>query len=106
MDDPSSPNLEVCTSRATGLELQDEFGRGTCNSDAASEGLHPPLQDDTKFPPIHAATTVDDPEGSDAVKILDEEIAELEQLIVLQEKKLDALRRLRGQWVSGQRCDM
>lgn len=106
MDNPSSPNLEACTSKTTDLELQNDFVRGTCNSDAAREGLHLPLHEDTEFPPMHAATPVDDPEGSDAVKILDEEIAELEKLIVLQGKKLNALQRLREQWVSGQRCGM
>jgi len=38
-----------------------------------------------------------------AVKLLDEELAELEQLIRLQKRKVDALERLRQQWLSGAR---
>ncbi len=40
---------------------------------------------------------------SEAVKLLDEELAELEQLMRLQRKKVDALERLRQQWLSGAR---
>lgn len=40
---------------------------------------------------------------SEAVKLLDEELAELEQLMGLQRKKVDALERLRQQWLSGAR---
>lgn len=43
-------------------------------------------------------------EGSEAVKLLDEELAELEQLMRLQRRKVDALERLRQQWLSGERC--
>lgn len=40
---------------------------------------------------------------SEAVKLLDEELAELEQLMRLQRRKVDALERLRQQWLSGER---
>lgn len=43
-------------------------------------------------------------EGSEAVRLLDEELVELEQLIALQRRKVNALERLRGQWISGERC--
>ncbi|CAM9990150.1 unnamed protein product [Scytosiphon promiscuus] len=43
-------------------------------------------------------------EGSlEAVRLLDEELAELEKLMRLQQKKVDALERLRRQWLSGER---
>lgn len=47
---------------------------------------------------------VRDREESEAVKLLDEELAELEQLMRLQRRKVDALERLRQQWLSGERC--
>lgn len=51
-----------------------------------------------------AHDTARDREGSEAVKLLDEELAELEQLMRLQRRKVDALERLRQQWLSGERC--
>ena len=44
-------------------------------------------------------------EGSEAVRLLDEELEELEKLILVQRKKIDALGRLRRQWLTGERCD-
>lgn len=44
-----------------------------------------------------------DREGSEAVKLLDEELAELEKMMRLQRRKVDALQRLRQQWLSGER---
>ena len=43
--------------------------------------------------------------SSRAVHLLDEELAELEQLIKLQRRQVEALERLRNQWLSGERCD-
>lgn len=43
-------------------------------------------------------------EGSEAVRLLDEELEELEKLISLQRRRIDALERLRRQWISGERC--
>lgn len=43
-------------------------------------------------------------EGSEAVRLLDEELLEMEKLISLQRRKIDALERLRRQWISGERC--
>lgn len=45
-----------------------------------------------------------DREDSEAVKLLDEELAELEKLMGLQRRKVDALERLRQQWLSRERC--
>lgn len=44
-------------------------------------------------------------EGSEAVRLLDEELEELEKLMVFQRKKIDALGRLRRQWLTGERCE-
>eukprot|EP00903_Cladosiphon_okamuranus_P008847 g8471.t1 len=44
-----------------------------------------------------------DREGSEAVRLLDEELAELQLLMSLQTRKVDALERLRQQWLSGER---
>lgn len=43
-------------------------------------------------------------EGSEAVRLLDEELVELEKLVSLQRRRIDALERLRRQWISGERC--
>lgn len=51
-----------------------------------------------------ASALLGDLKGSEAVKLLDEELAELELLVALQRKKVDALGRLRLQWLSGDRC--
>eukprot|EP00752_Nemacystus_decipiens_P016235 g14515.t2 len=50
-----------------------------------------------------ATDAMQDREGSEAVRLLDEELAELEQLMRLQRRKVDALERLRKQWLSGER---
>lgn len=49
------------------------------------------------------ATTRENVEESEAVRLLDEELAELEKLMVFQRKKIDALGRLRRQWLTGER---
>lgn len=41
---------------------------------------------------------------SEAVQLLDEELAALEQLITLERKKIGALERVRQQLISGKRC--
>lgn len=42
-------------------------------------------------------------EESEAVQMLDRELAELGELLVLQQRKVEALERLRGQYLSGER---
>lgn len=44
-------------------------------------------------------------EGSETVRLLDEELEELEKLMVFQRKKIDALGRLRRQWLTGERWE-
>lgn len=43
------------------------------------------------------------PEDSDVVRLLDEELMELDKLWTLQQRKVDALKRLRNQFLSGER---
>lgn len=55
------------------------------------------------FASARTQTPRDNVEETEAVRRLDEELEELERLMVLQRRKVDALERLRRQWLSGER---
>lgn len=44
-----------------------------------------------------------DGSSDDAIRLLDQELVELEKLMELQARKVEALERLRRQWLSGER---
>lgn len=76
------------------------------NADYSSSSSGGEEKRETAPPPPTAATGGAASSASRAVQLLDEELAELEQLIHLQRRRVDALERLRNQWLSGERCIM
>lgn len=85
-------------------KVSDPAGASSsCNQHGSSlpASLSPRNDDDAR----NSARAAGNLEQSQAVRLLDEELVELERLILLQRRKVEALERLREQYISGQRYD-
>ena len=105
MKEPAPPNIEICS--GNNPASQTGFSNDVCSSDAATldDRLGPEdSQEDATTSGAQSQAPGDDNKDLDVVRMLDEELAELEKLLYLQGRKLDALQRVRQQWLSGQRC--
>lgn len=90
---------ESCFSVGSGEELDGP--EQAENSNSKAEADEATIDEDTRV--IKSNSKDEDRENSDVVRQLDEELAELEKLVALQQRKVDALQRLRRQWISGER---
>lgn len=77
----------------------------SCTQYASAFSASPSPENDDHS--MNSATSVSgDLEQSQAMRLLDAELVELERLILLQRRKVEGLGRLREQYLSGDRCDL
>lgn len=115
-EEQASPTFGECIADGADLAFQSDGSSGPDPDEEQNASPSGPREEPPeaaaaiagtgdKFAPAATVTPQENVEESEAVRLLDEELAELEKLMVLQRKKIDALGRLRWQWLTGERYE-
>lgn len=106
MDEAHQPPLrgasdegEECSSSQAASD-----GGDVMDSDSCINSSEEPADDDSSSSSSRGVIVAEETGGSsDAIRLLDEELVEMEKLIKLQARKVEVLEELRRQWLSGER---